>query len=74
MDLADKENTAFITLDGLLIFSVTPTGLCAVPVTLEIFMDIDLWGLTWEIFLRYLNDVRIYLQAFDKHNPHLDVM
>ncbi|UYV68887.1 EPM2AIP1 [Cordylochernes scorpioides] len=53
---ADREKTAFITLDGLYVFLVMPFGLSNDPATFERMMDKIFKGLKWKMTRRYLHD------------------
>lgn len=67
VDESDRENTAFITPDGLFEFKVMPFGLCNAPATFERMMDRLLKGLKWVTCLCYLDDVIIFSDSFSKH-------
>ncbi|UYV64864.1 hypothetical protein LAZ67_3002201, partial [Cordylochernes scorpioides] len=74
IDEADREETAFITPDGLFEFKAMPFGLCNAPATFERMMDNLLKGLRWTICLCYLDDVVIFADNFPDHLRRLEVV
>lgn len=68
----DRENTAFITPDGLFHFNMLPFGLCGAPPTFQCLMDHVLGGLKWTECLVYMDDVLVFGRSLDKHNERLD--
>ncbi len=60
MDLMAIDKTAFVTRQGLFLFTVMPFGLYNAPATFERLMELVLSGLNWKICLIYLDDVIIY--------------
>lgn len=60
IDGRDRENTAFITRDGLYEFKVTPFGLRRAPATFQRVTDAVLADLKWQTCLVYINDVVVF--------------
>ncbi|GFQ99505.1 retrovirus-related Pol polyprotein from transposon 297 [Trichonephila clavata] len=59
---ADREQTAFITPEGLYEFNVMPFGLCNAPATFERMMDNLLRHLKWTMCLCYLTTSLYFLR------------
>jgi recombinational DNA repair protein (RecF pathway) len=51
-----------------------PFGLRNAPETFQIFVDITLAGLTWKIFLVYLDDIIVFSKTKEEHIEHLDAV
>ncbi|KAK8767610.1 hypothetical protein V5799_005610 [Amblyomma americanum] len=71
VDEKDRENTAFVTPDGLYQFKVMPFGLCNAPATFERMMDSLLRGFKWSTCLCYLDDVVVFSPTFATHLERL---
>ncbi|GFV37801.1 hypothetical protein TNCV_3040591 [Trichonephila clavipes] len=67
IDEADREKTAFITLEGLYEFKVMPFGLCNAPATFERMMDNLLRHFKWTMCLCYLDDIKVFSETFEDH-------
>ena len=63
----DRENTAFITQEGLYKFNAMPFGLSNAPVTFQRFIDAAFAGLKWRICLPYLDDNIIHSPFWQRH-------
>ncbi|UYV66672.1 K02A2.6-like, partial [Cordylochernes scorpioides] len=72
IDEGDRENTAFVTPDGLYEFRVMPFGLCNAPATFERMMDNLRAGIKWTICLCYLDDIIVYASSFQEHMERLE--
>ena len=71
MDEADRQKTAFCTMEGLFQFKVMPFGLCNAPATFQRLMDLVLAGLQWTDCLVYIDDVIVLGRTFDEHLRNL---
>ncbi|GFW91617.1 retrovirus-related Pol polyprotein from transposon 297 [Trichonephila clavipes] len=67
VDEADRENTVFISLEGLYEFKVIPFGLCNAPATFERMMDNLLRHFKWTMCLCYLDDIIVFSETFEDH-------
>ena len=64
---ADKEKTAFSTLEGHFEFNVMPFGLTNAPATFQRLMECVLAGLVGEECLIYLDDIIVFSSTFKEH-------
>ena len=68
MDDQSKEQTTFLTPDGLFQFTRMPFGLKCAPATFKRLMDIVLAGLSWRNCLVYLDDILTFTSGeFAEH-------
>ncbi|GFV14198.1 retrovirus-related Pol polyprotein from transposon opus [Trichonephila clavipes] len=67
IDEADREQTAFITPEGLYEFKVMPFGLCNAPAIFERMMDNLLRHFKWTMCLCYLDDIIVFSETFEDH-------
>ncbi len=67
-----KEKTAF-SLPGMghWQFKVMPVGLCNAPATFERLMEYVLAGLSWKVYLVYLDDIIVYGSSFSSQIMNL---
>lgn len=70
MDASKKEETKFISHDGLYELNFMAFGLCNARRLMGCFLR----GLTWTIALIYLDDVLVYSRTFDAHLEHLGLV
>lgn len=68
----DKENTAFVTQDGLWEFNVLPQGIMNGPPTFQRTMHNLLGYGRWDYVIVYLDDILIFSRTLDEHTRHLD--
>ncbi|UYV76936.1 K02A2.6-like, partial [Cordylochernes scorpioides] len=74
VDEKDREETVFITPDGLYKFRVMPFGLCNAPATFERMIDSVLGSLKWNMCLCYLDDTVVYAPTFEEHLRRLQLV
>ena len=67
-----KEETAFITHNGLCEFNRFTFGLCNSAATFQRAMTQTLRGLEWDICLVYIDDLIIFSRSFDEYLLHLE--
>ncbi|GFY21178.1 retrovirus-related Pol polyprotein from transposon opus [Trichonephila clavipes] len=63
----DKEKNAFTTGQELWQFKVMPFVLCNAPATFERLMETVLGGLSYEVYLVYLDDIIFVGRSFEEH-------
>ena len=51
-----------------------PFGLRNAPSTFQRFVDITLAGLTWKVYLVYLDDIIVFSRSNEDHLAHLDTV
>ena len=67
-----KIKTAFRTSSGQVFeFNRSPFGLCNAPATFSRLMDNVLSGLSWEVYLYYLDDIIVFSKNWDEHIQRL---
>ena len=67
MHPADKDKTAFISMQGLFEFNTMPFGLCNAPATMQRLMDAVLAGTKWQCCLVYIDDIIIFSPTYEQH-------
>jgi hypothetical protein len=70
----DKEKTILTSHEGLFWFFRMPFGLKNAPATFKRFVDITLAGLTWKVFLVYLDGIIVYSRSREDRIQHLDAV
>ncbi|CAF1044149.1 unnamed protein product [Rotaria sordida] len=68
----DKEETAFITQNGLWEFNVVPQGIMNGPPSFQRTMHNILGYGHWDYVMAYLDDILIVSRTFDEHKQHLN--
>ena len=68
-----KKKTAFVTADGKYQWNIVPFGLASAVSTLQYLMSTMLTGLNNFTFM-YLDDVLVFLETYDDHSHHLNVV
>jgi hypothetical protein len=65
MDSQDVDKTVFITRRGSYRFKVPSFDLTNAPSLFQRLMDLVLAGLTWEIYLVYIDDIIVFAATFE---------
>lgn len=74
LHLDNKEKTAFLMGQGLWQFTVMPFGLFNAPVTFERLMETVLRGITYKLYLVYMDDMIVIGLMFQEHLLNLRKM
>lgn len=74
VDAKSRDNTAFITHEGLYEFCVMPFGLCNAPATFQLVMQRILSGMD-KFFNVYIDDIiLIFSRNAKEHQKHLELV